>query len=235
MKNSMANIVEIKNLSKGYGKKSVLKDISFTIAEGQIVGLFGPNGSGKTTLLKTMAGLLKEYSGDLKIDNENIGIHTKSVISYLPEKTYFDKNMTAKNAISIFKDFYADFNEEKARNMLIDLSLSETQKIGTMSKGMQEKLQLIMVMSRDAKLYMLDEPLGGVDPASRDYILDTIIKNYNEKSSILLSTHLIHDVERIFDKALFIKNGTIVLNEYVDIIREDKGMSIDELFREVYK
>ena len=231
----MSNIVEIKNLSKNYNKKEVLKNINLNIAEGQIVGLFGPNGSGKTTLLKTIAGLLKEYSGEITIGGENIGVYTKSIVSYLPEKTYFHKNTTAKDAISIFSDFYTDFNADKAKSMLKELSLSETQRIGTMSKGMQEKLQLIMVMSREARLYLLDEPLGGVDPASRDYILDTIIKNYNEKSSILLSTHLIHDVERIFDKAIFIKDGNIVLNEYVDVIRDEKGMSIDKLFREVYK
>lgn len=231
----MSNIVEIKNLSKNYNKKEVLKNINLNIAEGQIVGLFGPNGSGKTTLLKTIAGLLKEYSGDVKIGGENVGVYTKSIVSYLPEKTYFNKNTTPQDAISIFSDFYTDFNADKAKSMLKELSLSETQRIGTMSKGMQEKLQLIMVMSREARLYLLDEPLGGVDPASRDYILDTIIKNYNEKSSILLSTHLIHDVERIFDKAIFIKDGNIVLNEYVDVIRDEKGTSIDKLFREVYK
>lgn len=231
----MPNIVEIKNLSKNYNKKEVLKNINLNIAEGQIVGLFGPNGSGKTTLLKTIAGLLKEYSGDVKIGGENVGVYTKSIVSYLPEKTYFNKNTTPQDAISIFSDFYTDFNADKAKSMLKELSLSETQRIGTMSKGMQEKLQLIMVMSREARLYLLDEPLGGVDPASRDYILDTIIKNYNEKSSILLSTHLIHDVERIFDKAIFIKDGNIVLNEYVDVIRDEKGTSIDKLFREVYK
>lgn len=231
----MPNIVEIKNLSKNYNKKEVLKNINFNIAEGQIVGLFGPNGSGKTTLIKIMAGLLKEYSGDVKIGGENVGVYTKSIVSYLPEKTYFNKNTTPQDAISIFSDFYTDFNADKAKSMLKELSLSETQRIGTMSKGMQEKLQLIMVMSREARLYLLDEPLGGVDPASRDYILDTIIKNYNEKSSILLSTHLIHDVERIFDKAIFIKDGNIVLNEYVDVIRNEKGTSIDKLFREVYK
>ena len=231
----MPNIVEIKNLSKNYNKKEVLKNINFNITEGQIVGLFGTNGSGKKTLIKIMAGLLKEYSGDVKIGGENVGVYTKSIVSYLPEKTYFNKNTTAEDAISIFSDFYTDFNADKAKSMLKELSLSETQRIGTMSKGMQEKLQLIMVMSREARLYLLDEPLGGVDPASRDYILDTIIKNYNEKSSILLSTHLIHDVERIFDKAIFIKDGNIVLNEYVDVIRNEKGTSIDKLFREVYK
>lgn len=231
----MSNIVEIKNLSKNYNKKEVLKNINLNIAEGQIVGLFGPNGSGKTTLLKTIAGLLKEYSGEITIGGENVGVYTKSIVSYLPEKTYFNKNTTPQDAISIFSDFYTDFNADKAKSMLKELSLSETQRIGTMSKGMQEKLQLIMVMSREARLYLLDEPLGGVDPASRDYILDTIIKNYNEKSSILLSTHLIHDVERIFDKAIFIKDGNIVLNEYVDVIRDEKGTSIDKLFREVYK
>ena len=231
----MNNIMDIKNVSKNYGKKIVLDDISFSLSKGQIVGLFGSNGSGKTTLIKIITGLLSDYKGSVLIDNKEIGIETKSVISYLPEKTYFNKNLNAKSIISIFNDFYSDFNIDKANDMLKNFSLSENQKISTMSKGMQEKLQLVMVMSREAKLYILDEPMGGVDPAARDYILDTIIKNYNENSSILITTHLIQDVERIFDKALFIKEGKIVINEYVDVLRDEKGKSLNEIFREVYK
>ena len=231
----MANIVEVKNFSKYYGKKLVLKDLNFTIPKGQIVGLFGENGCGKTTLLKTMAGLLKDYTGEILIDSEKIGVHTKSVVSYLPDISYFNKNMTPKKAIDIFSDLYSDFDRKKALSIIQDLGLNENMKILKMSKGMQEKFSIAMVMSRKAKLYILDEPLGGIDPTARDYILDTIIKNYNEDSSILLSTHLINDVERIFDKAIFIKDGSIVLNEYVDVIREEKGMSIDKLFREVYR
>ncbi len=229
------NIVEIKGLQKKYGKKEVLKGLDLTISSGQIVGLLGPNGCGKTTLLKTIVGLIKDYDGTVLIDGNPPNTHTKSVVSYLPEKTYLSNWMTVKDAFSLFQDFYADFNIEKARDMANSLKLEESQKISTMSKGMQEKVQLILVMSREAKIYILDEPIGGVDPAARDYILSTILKNYSNESSILLSTHLIHDVERIFDKVLFLKDGKIEMEEYVDNIREEKGMSIDALFREVYR
>lgn len=231
----MGNIVEVNDLKKSYGNKVVLKNINFNIAEGQIIGLLGPNGSGKTTLIKSINGLLQDYSGVIKIDGNVPNSYTKSLISYLPEKTYLSKWMNVKDAINMFRDFYGDFDETKAYDMIQRLNLEPNQKTRSMSKGMQEKLQLILVMSRNARLYILDEPIGGVDPVARDYILDTIIRNYNEKSSIMLSTHLIHDVERIFDKVLFIKDGGIVINNDVDSLREEHGMSIDELFREVYK
>lgn len=169
------------------------------------------------------------------IDGHVPGVHTKSIVSYLPEKTYLSKWMTVKDAISMFRDFYADFDEARAWDMVKALGLEGSQKTQTMSKGMQEKLQLILVMSRKAMLYILDEPLGGVDPAARDYILDTIIRNYSDKSSILLSTHLIHDVERIFDRVIFLKSGEVVMEDYVDTLREQHGKSMDELFREVYQ
>lgn len=231
----MSNIIEVSKLSKEYGKKQVLTDINFTIGEGQIIGLLGPNGCGKTTLIKILNGLLQDYKGIVRIDDNIPNTYTKSIISYLPEKTYLSKWMTVKDTIEIFRDFYKDFNENKARDMLQTMKLDLNQKTKTMSKGMQEKLQLILVMSREARLYILDEPIGGVDPAARDYILDMIIKNYNEKSSILLSTHLIYDVERIFDKVMFLKDGEIVIYDDVDKLREDRNMSIDELFREVYR
>lgn len=231
----MNNIVEIKQLEKKYGNKEVLKGLNLTISSGQIVGLLGPNGCGKTTLIKTIVGLIKDYKGSVLIDGNSPNTYTKSIVSYLPEKTYLSNWMTVKDALCLFDDFYTNFNIEKARDMANSLHLEEKQKITTMSKGMQEKMQLILVMSREAKLYVLDEPIGGVDPAARDYILSTILKNYSSESSILLSTHLIHDVERIFDKVLFLKDGKIELDEYVDTIREQKGLSIDELFREVYR
>lgn len=231
----MNNIIEIKQLEKKYGNKEVLKGLNLTISSGQIVGLLGPNGCGKTTLIKTIVGLIKDYKGTILIDGNPPNTYTKSIVSYLPEKTYLSNWMTVKDAFYLFNDFYTNFNIEKARDMAYSLHLEETQKITTMSKGMQEKIQLILVMSREAKIYILDEPIGGVDPAARDYILSTILKNYSNESSILLSTHLIHDVERIFDKVLFLKDGKIELDEYVDTIREQKGLSIDALFREVYK
>lgn len=231
----MNNIIEIKELEKKYGNKEVLKGLNLTIGSGQIVGLLGPNGCGKTTLLKTIVGLIKDYKGTVLIEGNAPNTYTKSIISYLPEKTYLSNWMTVKDSFSLFSDFYTNFNIEKARDMATSLQLEEKQKIATMSKGMQEKIQLILVMSREAKIYILDEPIGGVDPAARDYILSTILKNYSNESSILLSTHLIHDVERIFDKVLFLKDGKIELDEYVDTIREQKGLSIDALFREVYR
>ena len=231
----MNNIIEIKQLEKKYGNKEVLKGLNLTISSGQIVGLLGPNGCGKTTLIKTIVGLIKDYKGTILIDGNPPNTYTKSIVSYLPEKTYLSNWMTVKDAFYLFNDFYTNFNIEKARDMAYSLHLEETQKITTMSKGMQEKIQLILVLSREAKIYILDEPIGGVDPAARDYILSTILKNYSSESSILLSTHLIHDVERIFDKVLFLKDGKIELDEYVDTIREQKGLSIDALFREVYK
>ena len=231
----MNNIIEIKQLEKKYGNKEVLKGLNLTISSGQIVGLLGPNGCGKTTLIKTIVGLIKDYKGTILIDGNPPNTYTKSIVSYLPEKTYLSNWMTVKDAFYLFNDFYTNFNIEKARDMAYSLHLEETQKITTMSKGMQEKIQLILVMSREAKIYILDEPIGGVDPAARDYILNTILKNYSSESSILLSTHLIHDVERIFDKVLFLKDGKIELDEYVDTIREQKGLSIDALFREVYR
>ena len=228
-------ILEANGLNKNYGKKEVLKNINFNIESGKIVGLLGPNGSGKTTLIKIITGLIKDYKGTIRVDDNIPNVYTKSIVSYLPEKTYLSDWMSVKDAIFMFNDFYKDFNIDKANDMVKHFDLDMKQNIKTMSKGMQEKLQLILVMSREAKLYILDEPIGGVDPVSRDYILDVILKNYSEDSTILLSTHLIHDVEKIFDKVLFIKNGEIIVDNYVDTLREENKMSLDEYFREVYK
>lgn len=229
------SLVEIKNLEHRYGNHTVLAGLNLTLEEGEIIGLLGPNGVGKTTLMKILCGLIQNYDGSVLVDGQPIGVHSKSVISYLPERTYFRKSENVKSAIGMFRDFYKDFDEKKAMEMAMDLKLDSKQKIGTMSKGMQEKLQLVFVMSRKAKLFVLDDPMGGVDPTTRDYILTTILNQYTENSSILLSTHLVHDVEQIFDRAVFLKQGRVLLNEQVDVLRAETGMSIDQYFREVYR
>ena len=227
--------VEISGLTKEYGKKTVLSQLDLTIGKGQIIGLLGPNGSGKTTLVKILTGLIKDYKGIVRIDGNMPNVYTKSIVSYLPESFYFGKWMKVKDALQVFEDFYQDFDRKKAEEMTKQLGLELKMPVRAMSKGMKEKLQLILVMSRRAKLYVLDEPLGGVDPSTRDFILDTILNQYSEESSILMSTHLIHDVERIFDKVIFLKNGSAAIYEDVDTLREERGMSIDELYREVYR
>ncbi|MBP0979531.1 MAG: ABC transporter ATP-binding protein [Oscillospiraceae bacterium] len=229
------NIIEINSLTKKYRKKIALDDISIQIPKGKIVGLLGPNGSGKTTLMKVLSGVICNYQGEVFINKKEIGVETKKIVSYLPDKPYFAKWMRPVDVIKIFKDFYKDFKEDKMMSMLDSLGVDTKQKIVTMSKGMIERLQLSLVMSRDALLYVLDEPLGGVDPATRDYILDTIIKNYNPEGTVLISTHLIEDVEKVFDSVIFIKQGKIVLFEEVDEIREKYNKSVDELFREEFK
>jgi ABC-2 type transport system ATP-binding protein len=228
-------LVEVTGLSKSYQSKAVLKNINLTIEPGHIVGLLGPNGSGKTTLIKILTGAIKDYQGNVSINGSPVGPVTKAVVSYLPDTAYFSPWMRPTDMISLFKDFYADFDEKKCLDMLHRLGLSETQKIKSMSKGMIEKFQLCLVMSRNARIYVLDEPIGGVDPAARDFILDTILTNYNENSTILMSTHLISDVERIFDTVIFLREGEIVREGNIDNIREEEGKSIDQLFREVFK
>ncbi len=229
----MPNIVEIKNLSKSYGRHLVLDDISFSLGSNQIIGLLGPNGCGKTTLIKTMTGLIKDYSGEIRIDGENPGVHTKSIIAYLPEKSYLPDWMRPVDAIKYFADFYSDFDTVKAERMLIDFGLDIKQKIKTMSKGQQEKISLVLVMCRSAKFYILDEPLGGVDPAARDAILSLIMNNYTKNSTVLMSTHLIHDIEPVLDRAVMISNGKLVLNESVEEIKA-KGKTVEEIFKEVF-
>ena len=224
-------LLECKNLSKNYGKKQALKDINFTIPAGKIIGLLGRNGSGKTTLIKLINNLLTPTTGQILIDNKAPGPVTKAIISYLPERTYLDRRTTIKKTL----DFFQDFNKKTAQKLLKDLDLDEDQKISAMSKGMQEKLQLILVMSRKAKLYILDEPLGGVDPATRDYILDTILKNFNPNASLIISTHLISDIERILDEVIFIDKGQIVLQSDADALRAKYKTSIDAIFRKEMK
>ena len=228
-------ILECKQLSKSYGKAPALENVSFAIEPGRIVGLLGPNGSGKTTLIKLGHGLLTPDSGEILIDGAVPGRETHAVVSYLPERTAIPIWMSAGQLMDFYQDFYRDFRRQTAEEMLRHLDIRPTQRIRQMSKGTREKVQLIMVMSRSAKLYLLDEPIGGVDPATRDYILTTIISNYNPEASVILSTHLIADVEKVLDEVVFIDKGHLVLQSSVDQIREEKGMSVDALFREVFK
>ena len=229
------SLLEIKQLEHRYGNKMTLAGLNLTLETGKIIGLLGPNGVGKTTLMKIICGLISNYEGSVLIDGNPIGIQSKSLVSYLPDQTYFRKSENIRSAIGMFRDFYKDFDEKKALEMAIDLQLDAKQKIGSMSKGMQEKLQLIFVMSRKARLFVLDEPMGGIDPSTRDYILTTILNQYTEDSSVLLSTHLVHDTEQIFDRVVFLKQGRVFINEQVDILRAETGMSMDQYFREVYR
>ena len=228
-------ILECKNLVKTYTNSEALKGINLTINRGRIVGLLGPNGSGKSTLIKLANGLLTPSSGEILINGLNPGIETKKIVSYLPERTYLNEWMKVSDIINFFKDFYDNFNPEKAYSMLEKLNINPNDKLKTMSKGTKEKVQLILVMSREADLYLLDEPIAGVDPAARDYILNTIITNYNENATIIISTHLISDIERILDDVVFISYGKIFLTKTVNEIREAEGKSVDTLFREVFR
>lgn len=228
-------LLEIKNLYKCYDRKTVLDGINLKISKGKVIGLLGKNGTGKSTLIKLINDLLVPDKGKIKVMGKDIGLESKKLISYLPERTYLNKKMTVLETLKYFKDFYSDFNYDKALKLINDLNLNINQKISKMSKGMQEKLQLILVMSRDAKLYILDEPLGGVDPATRDYILDTILNNFNDDSSVIISTHLISDIERILDEVLFLDKGKIVLQSGADELRNKEKLSIDEIFRRDFK
>lgn len=228
-------LLECKNLTKNYGNHTALSDISFQIDAGHIIGLLGPNGSGKTTLIKLIAGLLGPTSGSIYVKEEPIGIGSKSIISYLPDHSYLNGAMRVQEIIDFFADFYEDFDSLRAFDMMAKLQINPRQKLKTLSKGTQEKVQLILVMSRRASLYILDEPLAGVDPAARDYILDTILSNYDENASILISTHLISDIENILDEVIFIQNGTLHTHASVDELRERDNKSIDMIFREVFK
>ena len=231
----MEPILEITHVSKTYGKKEALKDVSLKIEPGKVVGLLGPNGSGNSTLIKLINGLLQPTDGQILVAGQALGIETKKMISYLPERTYLNEWMKVKDLLGFFSDFYEDFDIEKARQMLATLKIDEDSKLKTLSKGTKEKVQLILVMSRKAKLYILDEPIGGVDPAARDYILNTIIKNYSEESSVIIATHLIQEVENICDDIIFLGYGEVRLQGNVDDIRQEKGQSIDALFREVFR
>ena len=222
-------------MCKNFDEQAVLKNINLTIPKGKIIGLLGKNGMGKTTLIKLINDLLTPTSGDILINGNKPGVESKKIISYLPERTYLDKSQTPLEVINYFSIFYEDFNKEKALNLLNALNLETNKKISKMSKGMQEKLQLILVMSREADLYILDEPLGGVDPATRDYILDTILSNFKEESSVLISTHLISDIERILDEVVFIDKGEVILTASTDELRNKYNTSIDEVFRRMFK
>ena len=231
----MSELVEIRNLTKIYEKKKVALDhLNLTIGRGKIIGLLGPNGSGKTTMLKLLNGLLVASEGEVLINGKAPGPESKSIVSYLPERTYFQNSMKVKELIAYFSDFYQDFRPERAKQMLAGLNISEDARLKTLSKGTREKVQLIMVMSRNAQLYILDEPIAGVDPAARDYILKTIITNYNENATVIISTHLISDIERVLDEVIFIRDGRLILQETVEEIREKKGKSVDAYFREVF-
>lgn len=228
-------MIELKNISKNYKDKEALRDVSLSLKAGQIVGLLGPNGSGKTTLIKILNGLLKDYKGEVTIDGQPIGVHSKSLISYLPDTTYLANWMDGEKAIDLFKDMYADFDEVRMRDLMAKLDMDLKQPMKKMSKGMKERFQLSLVMSRKAKIYILDEPIGGVDPAARELIINTILDNYAPDSLVLISTHIISEIEQIFDSVIFLKNGEVYLCDEVDTIRATHNKSIDELFKEVYK
>ncbi len=231
----MSSILTCTNLSKHFGSKKALDNVNLNIERGRIIGLLGPNGSGKSTFIKLCNELLTPTGGELKIMGNTPGVETKKVVSYLPERTYLNDWMKVSEIIRMFQDFYRDFNVEKAYDMLKRLNISPAERLKTLSKGTKEKVQLILVMSREAQLYLLDEPIGGVDPAARDYILDTILGNYQETATIIISTHLISDVEKILDDIIFLKDGQVVLTKSVDEIRDENGKSVDALFREVFK
>ena len=228
-------LLECKHLYKEFDNKPILKDINLKIPRGRIIGLLGKNGMGKSTLIKLVNDLLTPTSGDILINGEKPGVKSKEIISYLPERTYLDKEMTIKQVLKYFEEFYKNFDAQKAVKLLKDLNLDIDKKISKMSKGMQEKLQLILVMSRNAELYILDEPLGGVDPATRDYILDTILSNFSEGASVIISTHLISDIERILDEVVFLDKGEIILTSSADELRNKEKASIDEIFRRYFK
>ena len=227
-------LLSLASITKNYGMKRALDSVDLELSGGKIVGLLGPNGSGKTTMIKIIVGIMRQSSGVIKIDGNEPSEITKRMVAYLPDKDYLDENMDIRETIKMFADYYEDFSIKTAEELLGKLNISTSSKIKTLSKGNREKLQLILVMSRRARLYILDEPIAGVDPAARDYILNTIISNYNEEATVLMSTHLIADVEGILDEAIFIKDGKIILHDSVDNIRNQRHCSVDAYFREVF-
>ena len=235
MSNTENIVLSCSGLRKSYGKKEALKGLDLNLERGRIIGLLGPNGSGKTTFIKLACGLLTATDGELTVNGQKIGVETKKVVSYLPERTYIPDWMKVSDILDMFEDFYGDFKRERALQMLENLKIGTNDKIKTLSKGTKEKVQLILVMSRDADLYLLDEPIAGVDPAARDYILRTIISNYNENATVIISTHLITDIEPVLDEVVMIKDGELVMHKPVDELRDEKGMSVDQLFREVFR
>jgi ABC-2 type transport system ATP-binding protein len=231
----MEALLSCRDLVKRYGAKTALQGLTLAVEPGRIVGLLGPNGSGKTTLIKLASGLLTPTSGEILIAGHAPGAETKALVSYLPERSYLSDWMRVEDALRFFCDFYADFDRRRAEDMLQRLNIALDAPIKSLSKGTKEKVQLILVMSRDARLYLLDEPIGGVDPAARDYILHTIISNYSPESSVIISTHLISDIEQVLDEVIFINQGQLAMTASVDEIRQERGMSVDALFREVFK
>ena len=228
-------LIICRDLHKSYGNFRALDNVNLTVGRGKIIGLLGPNGSGKTTLIKLLCGLLQPTSGTLEIDGHSPGVYTKSVISYLPDKMYFADWMKAQDLMDLFKDFYTDFDSVKAEEMCRALNIRSAMRLKSMSKGTKEKMQLILTMSRKAQLYLMDEPIAGVDPAARDFIMNTILTNYNDNGSVILSTHLIGDIERVLDEAIFLQSGKIVRHDAVDEMREIEGKSIDALFRDIFR
>ena len=228
-------LVECYDVSKAFSGRLALDRVNLSVGRGKVIGLLGPNGSGKTTLIKLMNGLIRPTKGDIYIDGKKPGVYTKSIVSYLPDRTYFADWMTTRDMVNMFSEFYDDFDRYKAEKMCASLNINMGDRIKTMSKGTKEKVQLILVMSRKADLYLLDEPIAGVDPAARDYILTTIINNYNEEGTVVISTHLISDIERILDEVIFIRDGKMVRHESVDDIKEKEGKSIDDVFKDTFR
>lgn len=228
-------LVECYDVSKAFSGKLALDRVNLSVGRGKVIGLLGPNGSGKTTLIKLMNGLIRPTKGDIYIDGKKPGVYTKSIVSYLPDRTYFADWMTTRDMVNMFSEFYDDFDRYKAEKMCASLNINMGDRIKTMSKGTKEKVQLILVMSRKADLYLLDEPIARVDPAARDYILTTIINNYNEEGTVVISTHLISDIERILDEVIFIRDGKMVRHESVDDIKEKEGKSIDDVFKDTFR
>ena len=228
-------ILECRGLTKRYGGTMALDSVDLAVEPGQVVGLLGPNGSGKTTLIKLANGLLTPTKGEIRIDGHYPGVLSKSEVSYLPDREYLPDWMNARELMDFFGDFYRDFDRKRAEDMLESLGVDRNQRVRQMSKGTREKVQLILVMSRQAKLYLLDEPIGGVDPATRDFILNTIIRNYSPASAVVISTHLIADVEQVLDSVIFLRSGSVILQSPADALRAEKGMSVDQYFREVFR
>ncbi len=231
----MSVLLECVGLTKRYGAVAALDDVSFTLESGKIVGILGPNGSGKTTFIKIVNGLLTPTAGEVRVAGHTPGVETKTMVSYLPDNSYLNSWMSIRQMVALFSDFYVDFRPDLAYEMLDHLGIKPESRLKTLSKGNKEEVCLILVMSRNAKLYVLDEPIAGVDPAARDYVISTIINNYNPDATVLISTHLIADVEQVLDEVLFLQNGKLLLHRSVDSIREENGKSVDELFREVFR
>lgn len=228
------SVLEIKNLSKKYGNKQALKDVSFTAEKGEVIGLLGPNGSGKTTLIKILAGIIKKYEGEVKIDSQNVNYKTKEFVSYLPDRFFLDPNLTIAQTQALFEDFYSDFDGEKFTSFIEQMSLDKKMKVSNLSKGMTEKLNLALVLSRHAKLFIIDEPIAGVDPVAREQILDAIIDNIDPDSTLVITTHLVRDIERIFDRVIMLNKGSVELNDSVENLRSTYNKGIEDVYKQIF-